>query len=373
MENGIKFVGLDVHQETIAVAVAGVDSEVRTLGTIRNEPDDIARLMHRLGPADKLFCCYEAGPCGYTVQRQLQRLKISCQVVAPSLIPMKPGDRVKTDRRDALKLARLLRSGDLTPVWVPDEEHEALRDLTRARETAVQDQTRARHRISKLLLRLGIYRPEGLSAWSKRHHQWLRRVRLAHLAQQIVLEELLQALDQTEQRVARLTQALEQMAASSAHAAVISALQALRGVAMVTAVSLVAELGDLTRFRKARQAMGYVAVVPRERSSGGHQRRGGITKAGNQHARFAFVEASWHYRHVPQASYVLSRRRAGQPKAVLDIASTAERRLNRRFVRLLARGKTRQQAVVAVSRELVGFVWAIGQVVQRSGVDSMAA
>jgi transposase len=373
MDNGIKFVGLDVHQETIAVAVASLDGEVCTLGTIRNEPDAIARLMRRLGPAEKLWCCYEAGPCGYTVQRQLQRLNIACQVVAPSLIPMKPGDRVKTDRRDALKLARLLRSGDLTPVWVPDEEHEALRDLTRARETAVQDQTRARHRISKLLLRLGMHRPHGLSAWSKRHHQWLRTVRLAQPAQQIVFEELLQALSQAEQRVERLTHALEQMAASSAHAAVISALQALRGVALVTAVSLVAELGDLTRFRKARQAMGYVAAVPRERSSGGHQKRGGITKAGNQHARFALVEASWHYRHLPKAGSVVTKRRSGQPKAVLAIAAKAEQRLHRRFVHLLARGKSRQQTVVAVSRELVGFVWAIGQVAQPAGVGLVAA
>jgi transposase len=363
MSDGIRFIGLDVHQETISVAIAELDGEVQEFGRIRNQPSDVAKLMHRLGTPNKLFCCYEAGPCGYALYRQLQELHISCVVVAPSLVPRKPGDRVKTDRRDALKLARLLRSGDLTPVWVPDEEHEALRDLTRAREAAVNEQTRARHRLSKLLLRLGIGRPEGMQAWSKRHHHWLATLQLAQPAQRIVLEEALLAMDQAEKRVMRLTVALEQLATTSAHAAVISALQALRGVALVTATSLVAELGDLTRFRTARQAMAYVAVTPREYSSGSRQHRGGITKSGNRHARFVLVEASWHYRHRPSGGGVLAKRRVDQPPAVVALARKAETRLNRRFTHLLARGKNRQQAVVAVSRELVGFVWAIGQAV----------
>lgn len=363
MTDSIKFIGLDVHQETISMAVADLGGDIREFGRIRNQPSDVAKVMRRLGPSDKLFCCYEAGPCGYVLYRQLQQLHISCVVVAPSLTPIRPGDRVKTDRRDALKLARLLRSGELTPVWVPDEEHEALRDLTRAREAAVTEQTRARHRLSKLLLRLGIGRPEGMGAWSKRHHQWLATLQLAQPARRIVFEEALLALDQAEQRVLRLSKALEQLATTSTYAAVIGALQALRGVALVTAASLVAELGDLTRFRTARQAMAYVAVTPSESSSGNRQHRGGITKSGNRHARWILVEASWHYRHRPAGGGVLAKRRVGQPPAVVALARKAETRLNRRFTHLLARGKNRQQAVVAVSRELVGFVWAIGQAV----------
>ena len=363
MSDGIRFIGLDVHQDSISVAVADLGGDVHEFGRIRNEPGEVAKAIRRLGPPDKLFCCYEAGPCGYTLHRQLQQLHISCVVVAPSLTPRKPGDRVKTDRRDALKLARLLRSGELTPVWVPDDEHEALRDLTRAREAAVTEQTRARHRVSKLLLRLGIGRPEGMAVWSKRHHQWLATLQLPQPARRIVFEEALLALDQAEQRVLRLSKALEQLATTSAHAAVIGALQALRGVALVTAASLVAELGDLTRFRTARQAMAYVAVTPSEYSSGGRQHRGRITKSGNRHARWVLVEASWHYRHRPTGGGVVAKRRIGQPPAVVAIARKADTRLNHRFTHLVARGKNRQQAVVAVSRELVGFVWAIGQVV----------
>jgi transposase len=281
MRKGTTYVGLDVHKETIAVAVAeGEGGEVRSLGLIPNRPEALRRLVGRLGPAKDLVCAYEAGPCGYAVYRFLTRLGVRCVVVAPSLIPTKPGDRVKTDRRDAAKLARLLRSGELTPVWVPDEEHEALRDLTRAREDARVDLLRARHRLSKFLLRLGLVPPAGVKPWGAKHRQWLQGLQLGRASQQVVLREYLLAVEQTQERLRRLEAELAEAARTSRHAAVIGALQALRGVGLVTAVTLVAELGDLQRFRTPREVMAYAGLVPREASSGPRQHRGAITKTG---------------------------------------------------------------------------------------------
>ena len=364
MGKGIKFVGLDVHGETITVATAeAYGGEVKVVGTIRNRPEDITKAMRRLSSEDTLFCCYEAGGCGYTLQRQLSGMGIACVVVAPSLIPAKPGDRVKTDRRDAIKLARLLRSGDLTSVWVPDEEHEALRELTRARQLAVDDQTRARNRVNKLLQRLGVRRPKPMAPWEKKHRLWLSTIQLAQPLQQLVLEEYLRAVDQAAERVERLTEAIERAATHSRHAPLIAALQGLRGVGLVTAMTLVAELGDLRRFAKARQVMGYVALTPREASSGARQRRGAVAKTGNSHVRFTVVESGWHYARVAKTSPSIARRREGLSQEVVAIAEKAEQRLHRRFLRLIGRGKSRQQATVAIARELVGFVWAIGQAV----------
>jgi transposase len=328
------------------------------------------KAMKKLGPPERLRACYEAGPCGYGLQRLLSGWGISCVVVAPSLVPSKPGDKVKTDRRDALKLARLLRSGDLTAVWVPDEAHEALRDLTRAREAAKRDLLRARQRVSKLLLRLEIRAPDGLRRWTKKHRAWLGELRLEQPLTQLVLDDGLMTIDQVGQRLERLTAQLMEAASASPHAALLAALQCLHGVGLITAVTLVAELGDLTRFGRPRQLMSYVGVVPSEHSSGGRQRRGSITKTGNAHVRAVLIEAAWHSRHAPRVGKGLKRRQRGQPERLTAIAQRAQERLHRRYCRLVARGKSPHKAVVAIGRELLGFVWAISQQVPQPAARS---
>lgn len=363
------FVGLDVHKDAISVAIApGRGGEVRLLEAIPHRPEAVRALVRRLGTPARVRMAYEAGPCGYALYRQLSRLGVSCVVIAPSLVPRQPGQRIKTDRRDAVKLARLLRSGDLVPVWVPDEAHEALRDLTRAREDAQADLLRARHRVSKLLLRLGVIPSAGVRAWSKRYVQWVQTVTLTHASQQVVLREYLLAVDQARERVRRLEQELAEAAARSPQAALITALQAMRGIQLISAVTLVAELGDLTRFRTPRELMAYAGLVPAESSSGERQRRYGITKTGNAHVRYVAVEAAWHYRHAPGVWGKLKRRQRGQPEAIKAIAWKAQDRLHRRFRRLVGRGKRPQQAVVAVARELLGFVWAIAWEVRSAAV-----
>ncbi len=354
------FVGLDVHKDSIAVAVApGRGGELRSLGTIPSRPQAVRDLVRRLGPPQRITACYEAGPCGYTLYRHLTHLGVHCLVVAPSLVPSKPGDRVKTDRRDATKLARLLRSRELTPVWIPDETHEALRDLTRAREDARHDLLRARHRLSKLLLRLGILPPQGTTAWSKRHQTWLETVTLPHPAQQVVFGEYRLAIEQLQQRIERLNAEITEAAATSPQAPLMAALQCLRGIGLVTAATLAAELGEITRFRTPRELMAYAGVVPSEYSTGVRQSRGRITKTGNAHVRFVLVEAAWHYRHRPAVWGALRQRQRGQPERIKAIAWHAQDRLHRRYRRLLRRGKSPHQAVVAVARELLGFIWAI--------------
>jgi transposase len=283
--------------------------------------------------------------------------------VAPSLVPTKPGDKVKTDRRDAAKLARLHRGGDLTAVWVPDEDHEALRDLTRARADARADRQRARQRLGKFLLRHGVRPPDGVKPWTVRHRTWLSGLRLARPAQQAVLREALHAIDEAGARLDRLEDELVEVAQTGPQAALLIGLQCLRGVGLVTAATLVAELGDVARFDHPRQLMAYAGLVPSEHSSGGRQRRGGITKTGNAHVRHVAVEAAWHYRRPPRVGGGLKRRQAGHPAAVTELAWKAQVRLHKRFGRLLGRGKLAQQAVVAVARELLGFVWALARAV----------
>jgi transposase len=267
----IRFVGLDVHAETIAVAVAESGEEVRWLGIIPNREDSIRRLVKKLGPAEQLRACYEAGPTGYVVYWQLTALSVKCEVVAPTLVPVKAGDRVKTDRRDAEKLARSYRSGDLTSVWVPDAAHEALRDLVRAREAAKKDQLRARHRLSKFLLRHGKRRPAGMKAWTQRHMRRVKSdVRFEQLGQEVTLLDYVNEVDHGAARVERLERAIDEAVKSAPERmlAVIEALQALRGIAQISAVTILAELGNVSRFPAPRQLMGYSGIVASEHSSG---------------------------------------------------------------------------------------------------------
>jgi transposase len=361
-----RFVGLDVHAATIAVAVAQPDGEVRAVGTIPNEPEAVRRLVKKLGPAEHLHACYEAGPCGYALYWQLTALGVACDVIAPTLVPVKAGDRVKTDRRDAERLARSLRSGDLTAVWVPDAAHEALRDLVRAREAAKKDQLRARHRLQKFLLRHGQRPPAGTTAWTTRYHAWILALRFEQLAQEATRLDYLHEVNHAQERITRLERALDEAvaAAPAAMRAVIEALQALRGVAKVAAVTIVAEVGRLSRFARARQLMGYSGAVASEHSSGARVRRGGITKTGNAHLRRVVVEAAWCYRHPPQLGYALRRRHARLDEAVTAIAWKAQHRLHSRYRRLLGRGKSKQHVVTAIARELLGFIWAIGVAVE---------
>lgn len=368
------FVGLDVHKETIAIAVADRGCAApRSLGIIRNDLDELRKALRRLGSPAQLLVCYEAGACGYTIHRFLTRLKIKCVIVAPSLIPRKPGDRVKTDRRDALALARLLRSGDLTATWVPDPEHEALRDLVRAREDAVEDRLRAWHRLTKFLLRLGVNAPPGVHARSVRYRQWLDGLQFDDAAQGLVFVEYRHCIDELDQRVTRFEQQLTELAQRSPHAATIAALQAMRGIKLLTATTIVSEVGDLGRFASPRQLMAYAGLVPSEHSSGSRLRRGCITKSGNAHLRRVLVEAAWHARLAPRASEALRRRQDGVHRQVCTIAWKAQHRLYKRYRHLCARGKRPQQAAVAVARELLGFIWAVGQVVRANIQQKVAA
>ena len=371
----VRFLGLDVHADTIAVAVAEPNGEVRAVGVIPNSPESIRRLVTKLGPAEDLRACYEAGPTGYVVYWQLTALGVRCEVVAPTLVPVKPGDRVKTDRRDAQKLARSYRAGDLTPVWVPDAAHEALRDLVRAREAAKKDQLRARHRLSKFLLRHGRRPPVGTKAWTQKYLAWVKQaVHFAQPAQEATLLDYVHEVEHMADRVSRLEQAITEAVAlaPSAMRAVIDALQALRGVATISAVTIVAEVGALSRFARAPQLMGYCGVGAREHSSGERSRRGGITKTGNAHLRRIIVEAAWAYRHRPAVSRALRIRQAPLSEAVKAIAWKAQHRLHARHRKLLGRGKSPQQVVTAVGRELLGFIWAIGRTVETEARRSPA-
>ena len=373
MPTNLRYVGLDVHAETIAVAVAEPDGEFPSLGIIPNRPEAVAKLIRKLGPREHLRACYEAGPCGYVLYWQLTRLGIPCDVVAPTLVPTKPGDRVKTDRRDAVKLARCYRSGDLTAVWVPDAAHEALRDLVRAREAAKQDQLRARHRLGKFLLRQGRRPPEGVKPWTQRHRRWLDGVSFERGAEQATLADYLHEVDHAAARLERLERALDEAvaAAPAAQRAVIAALQCLRGIRQVTAATIVSELGPLSRSPHPRQLMGYSGTVPSEHSSGDRVHRGAITKTGNAHLRRVLVEAAWAYRFSPKCAKGLRQRQRGQPEAITDIAWKAQQRLCTRYRRLLARGKPTPHVITAVARELVGFIWAIAVAVERE--QAMAA
>ncbi|MGO9565495.1 MAG: IS110 family transposase [Candidatus Korobacteraceae bacterium] len=362
MKEKVRFLGLDVHAETIAVAVAEQDGEVRSLGVIANRAESVRKLMKKLGPAEQLRACYEAGPTGYVLYWQLTELGVECAVIAPTLVPAKAGDRVKTDRRDAVKLARCHRAGDLTAVWVPDEGTEALRDLVRTREVAKQDQLRARHRLSKFLLRTGRRPASEVKAWTELYMAWVRQLRYEQAAQDWTRLDLLHEVEHMAERVKRLEEAIREAVklAPAAMQEVIGGLQALRGIAEISAVTVVAELGNISRFESARQLMGYSGTVPSENSSGKRQQRGSITKTGNAHLRRIAIEAAWSYRLRPGIGPGLRKRQEAVPEEIKEMAWKAQLRLHKRYARLAAAGKDQRKIVTAVGRELLGFIWAIG-------------
>ncbi len=331
MSQPTTFVGLDVHRSSIQISVLLPGGDGRLEWQSPNTPQAVrkmARLLREKAPGE-LLCCYEAGPCGYTLQRQLAARGIPCQVIAPSLIPVKPGERIKTDHRDARKLAEMLRAGLLTEVQPPTEEDEALRDLCRCRDTVRQDITRARHRLGKFLLRRGCTYTHGKRAWGSRHRLWLRSLRFDRAADQATFDSYLLALEQLEERLLALDDRLAELGNQPPYREPVAWLRCFRGIDTVTAVSLVAELHDFRRFRSPRALMAYLGLVPTEHSSGDGRRRGSITRAGNNHVRRLLVEVAWHYRHRPAIGLHLRQRRQGQPARV-----------------------------VAQARELVGYLWA---------------
>jgi transposase len=357
------YVGMDVHKESIAVAYVAEahQAEVIYLGAIGTRQCDIDMLIRKLqSKSHHLVFVYEAGPCGYWLYRYLAKKGHICWVVAPSLIPKKAGDRVKTNRRDAIQLARLMRSGDLTPVYVPQVEDEAIRDLSRAREDALRDLKTAKHRLKAFLLRHDI-RYTGRATWGPAHLRWLSEVVCPTPAQQIVFQEYVRAVTEHSERLGRLEQDLQDQVHTWRLRPVVDALQALRGVQFTVAVTIVAELGDLSRFDKPSQLMRYLGLTPSEYSTGDHRRQGAITKTGNAHARRALIEGAWAYRYPAKVSRHLQLRLEQLPKPLQDISWKAQVRLCKRYRHLMARGKHPNRVVVAIARELSAFMWAIAQ------------
>ena len=362
--NKALYVGLDVHKDTIAVAVAedGRGGEIRFHGTIVNSSDTVLRLTKTLtknGHAPSF--CYEAGPCGYGLHRHLSKLGFECAVVSPAMIPRKTGDRVKTDRRDAEMLARLWRAGELTPIWTPDEEQEAMRDLIRTRKQAVDAVKVAKQQLLSFLLRHGL-RYENGKYWTQRHRRWLaelRNFRFPH--QQVAFEEIKRTVDQSEARVATLDKTIEDAIPDWHFAPVIDVLCVLRGVNTTIAATVVAEIGDITRFENPRQLMSWLGLVPSEHSSGNTVRRGRLTKAGNALARTMLVEAGWSYRHPPKEGQPFLKRSAHLPQHIKDIGWKAQTRLRKRYRVLSRTGKPQPRVLAAIARELAGFIWDIAR------------
>ena len=360
MGQGITYIGLDVHKRDIRVYAQLPGRKRGIEETLPHEVRTVTRWAKRwLREAPgRVVCAYEAGPTGYALQRQLERRGVECQVVAPALIPRKPGERIKTDRRDARKLGELLKAGLLTPVHPPTEEEEAARDLCRAREDLKGDQLRARHRLTKFLLRRGIRYATGRKHWTAAHRVWLRQQMLPQAAAQTALDDYRLHLEQLDARLLALDQKIAALSETEPYATAVGALRCFRGIDTLTAMVLVTELHGIERFRTAGELMAYLGLVVSEHSSGERQRRGGITKAGNGHARRALIEAAWHARHAPRISQALARRRAGQPGEAIARADRAMQRLHRRYWHLLHRGKVPTQVATAIARELAGFVWA---------------
>lgn len=356
--NGI-YVGLDVHKDSIAVAIARDGEEVVYMGEFPHTSSGINKLLKRVSPdGEVVHFCYEAGPCGYGLYRHLTSRGHVCMVVAPSLIPRKPGQRVKTDRRDALALARLLRAGELTSVWVPDREQEAIRDLTRAREDMKAIELKARQRLGAFLLRHGrVYR--GKSRWTQAHWRWLEAVKFDSPVQQVVLVEYIEAVKRSQRQVVALEAQMREALATWSLKPVAEALMAMRGIRLVAAMTILAELGDLTRFDAPSELMAYLGVVPSEHASGQTRRQGRITRTGNGHVRRILTEAAWNYRYPARKTRVIERRAERTSPQVQAIAWEAQKRLCGRYRHLMQAGKHKNQVVTAVARELSGFIWAI--------------
>jgi transposase len=363
------FVAFDTSKlrNAVAIAEAGRSGEVRFLGEIDNTPAATVKLVRKLAAEyGRLAFCYEAGPTGYGLYRQITDLGHECIVVAPSLIPKKAGDRVKTNRRDALGMVTQFRAGELTAVWVPDPRHEAMRDLVRTRGAAVEDLRRKRQHISAFLLRLGLHYA-GKKTWTKTHMRWLASQKLAHAEQRIAFEEMLLAVRQAEERIARLEEAIRVAVPDWSLAEVVDALMAMRGIDMISATAFLAEIGDLSRFRTPRELMAYLGLVPSEHSTGDTIKRGPITKAGNRRARRILVECAWAYRHPPRVGRKKEDKVAAAPRAAREIAWKAQHRLYARYRALTRRGKLKTVVVTAIARELSGFIWAINREITTAG------
>lgn len=373
MNNNMKYVGFDVSKNAIAVAIAESGREAaRFYGMICNDSTSIKKLLLKLGNKEDLKVCYEAGPCGFSIFRQLEELGISCSVIAPSLIPVKKGDKVKTDRRDALKLAQFFRAGELTEIWIPGEEDELLRDLTRAREDAIQNLLRAKHRLLKFLAKYGIKKPGNMNTWSTRYWKWLRCLTFEEEIRQIVLVEYMTSIEEIDCRIKRFEEEIHRQAEESIHSQLIKALQSLRGVREIAAATIAAEVGSFLRFEKPTQLMGYGGVVPSEYSSGDKVNRGGITKTGNSHLRRILIECAWSYRYKAAMTRDIQKRQEGVPLSIQKKAWQAQLRLCGKYRRMLVKGKGGAKTITAVARELLGFIWDIacevemGQLQQRN-------
>ena len=361
-----RYVGLDVHAETIAAAVGDGPGKVRNLGQFPNRPEPVRKFIEQLGGPQGLKVCYEAGPTGYALYWQLTRMGVHCDVIAPSLIPRKPGDKIKTDRRDAEKLAECYQSGTLTSVWVPDAAHEALRDLVRGRAAAKADESRAKHRLVKYLLRNGLRHPDSCRAWTHPWWRWVQALQFEFEPQKATLSDYIAQVIHQRDRLARLDLAIDRAIATAApeKKAVVEALQALRGVAKLTAVTIVTEVGTFQRFLRPTALMGYTGLVPSEYSSGSRQAKGRVTRTGNAHLRRVLGEAAWHARHRPWLNVRLKKVLPTLPTGVAEIAWKSQERLHRKFTKLTFQRKPAGKVATAVAREFVGFIWAIGRLAE---------
>lgn len=358
------FVGFDTSKLRHAVAIAdgGRTGELRYFGEIENTVAATAKLVRKLaGKYERVTFCYEAGPTGYGLHRQIKSLGHECIVVAPSLIPKRSGDKVKTNRRDAVSLARLLRANELTAVWVPSGSHEAMRDLTRARETAMLDLRSKRQQVSAFMLRQGRSYPESKKTWSKVHMSWLASQKFDYPEQRLVFEEMMLAVRQAQERLERLEQAIGAAVPDWSLAEAVTGLMAMRGLDLISAATFLAEIGDLSRFQTAQQLMAYLGLVPSEASTGDTIKRGSITKAGNRRARRMLVECSWSYQHPPRVGTAKQPKVDAAPPAVREIAWKAQCRLYRRYRTLIRKGKLKTVVITAIARELAGFIWAISR------------